>query len=116
VKLFGHQRPVRDAQGQITGMIDSPAKAITRHTCGGMFGVDASRKLIVSLEAGDLVCLRPAGTRRVYRVEASDLFHWLLRTEANRVTLEKARERKAKKAERLAAQRQIRAEKKLFRK
>ena len=116
MKLFGHQRPIRDAAGEITAMCDSPAKAVTHNVCGGRFGADADRHLVVSLEAGDLVCVRPAGTRRVYRIEAKDLFFLLLRNEATRLTLERARDAKAKRATRLAAQRQARAEKRLFRK
>lgn len=114
MKEFGHKRPVRNAAGEIERLIDCPARAVTHEVCGGQFGSDSERKLIVSLEAGDLVCVRPQRTKRVYRVSAKDLFHWLLRSEANRVNLEKARDRKAKKAERLARARQERAEKKLF--
>lgn len=114
MKTFGHQRPVRDKHGEISGLIDCPARARTRDVCGALFGTDKDRRLIVSLEAGDLVCVRPERTTRVYRVAAKDLFHWLLRSEANRVNLERARDRKAKKAERLARQRQERAEKRLF--
>lgn len=114
MRQFGHQRPVRDGKGEIVEMTDSPVCAVTKETLGGAFLADSDRKLVVSLEAGDLVCVRPSQTRRVYRVTAKDLFHWLLRNEANRLTLEKARDRKTKKAERLARQRQERAERRLF--
>lgn len=114
MKQFGHQRPVRNAQGEIDRLIDCPARAVTRSECGFGFGPDSRRKLVISLEMGDLVCVRPLRTARVYRIAAKDLFHYLLRIEANRLTLEKARDRKAKKAERLARARQERAEKRLF--
>lgn len=116
MKQFGHQRPMRNGSGEIESMVDSPARAVTRNALGGRFLADSKRRLIVSLEAGDLVCLRPTGTRRLYRIEAKDLFFHLMRCEANRVTLEKARDKKSKKAERRARQRQERAEKRLFQK
>jgi hypothetical protein len=116
VKSFGHKRPVRDELGEITGMMDCPAVARTVDVCGAHFGPDSERRLIVSLEAGDLVCVRPERTKRVYRVVAKDLFFWLLRAEANRVNLERARDVKARRAERLARARQERAERKLFNK
>jgi hypothetical protein len=105
---------VRDDKGEIVGMEDSPVRAVTREACGGQFGADSERRLIVSLEAGDLVCVRPAQTRRLYRIQAKDLFHYLLRCEANRMQLERARDKKTRKAERLAKQRQERAERRLF--
>lgn len=116
MKTFGHKRPRRDAQGNITALVDCPAQAVTREACGGSFGADSKRRLVVSLEAGDLVCVRPQRTNRVYRVAAKDLFHWLLRSEANLLALARARDMKAKRAARLARQRQERAEKRLVEK
>lgn len=116
MKQFGHERPLRKSDGEIERMVDSPARAVTRDVLGAAFGLDKARRLVVSLERGDLVCLRPSGTRRVYRCEAKDLFHWLLRCEANRLTLERARDKKQRKAQRLANERQSRAEKRLFHK
>lgn len=113
MKEFGHKRPRRNNQGEIIDLIDCPACAVTRNPCGFGFGPDSKRKLVVSLEAGDLVVLRPQRTARPYRIEARDLFRYLLHLEANRLNLERARDRKAKKAARLAAQRQARAEKRL---
>jgi hypothetical protein len=102
VKEFGHKRPVRDGAGQIAGMVDCPAQARTKDMCGSRFGPDSERRLVVSLEAGDLVCVRPERTKREYKVVAKDLFFWLLRAEANRLNLERARDVKSRKAERLA--------------
>lgn len=116
MKTFGHKRAKRDESGEIVAMVDCPAQAVTREACGGSFGADSKRRLVVSLEAGDLVCVRPQRTKRVYRVAAKDLFHWLLRSEANLLALARARDVKARRAERLARQRQDRAEKRLFEK
>lgn len=113
MKQFGHQRPVRSVAGEIVSMIDSPARARTRQPFNAPTQRD-SRHIVVSLEAGDLIVLRLSGTRKVWRISANDLLWILMRLEANRVTLERARERKAKKAERLASERQARAERKLF--
>lgn len=114
MRTFGHKRPVRDTSGEITAMADCPGRAVTKDVCGAAFGTDKDRRLIVSLEEGDLVCIRLSQTRRVHKIAAKDLFHYVLRCEANRVNLERARDRKAKKAERLARARQERAERRLF--
>lgn len=116
MKQFGHKRPSRSEAGEIVELIDCPAKAVTHNPAGFGFGPDSKRKLVVSLEAGDLVVVRPLRTARTYRIEARDLFRYLLQLEANRLNLERARDIKARKAERLAAQRQARAEKRLFKK
>lgn len=116
MKTFGHQRLVRDAVGNVVDLADSPARAVTKDVCGSRFGADSERKLVVSLEAGDLITIRLQGTRRLYRAEAKDVLLWMIKSYANRLALERARDRKAKKAERLAARRQHRAEKRLFKK
>lgn len=115
MKTFGHKRPVRNGQGEIVEFKDSPAQAITHEALGPFFLRDKDHKLIVSLEAGDLICCRPSGTRRVQRITARDLYRYLLHLEANRLTLEKARDRKARKAQHLADLRMKRAEKRLVR-
>lgn len=95
-------------------LIDSPARAVTRNECGGNFGGDSERRLVVSLDAGDLITVRPLGTRRTYRIEARDLFFHLLRIEANKVLLEKARERKAVRMARRQREQIRRTELRLF--
>jgi len=57
--------------------------------------------------------LRPLGTRRPERIAVLDVYRLALRCRVNLLVLEKARARKAAKAERLASQRQARAEKRL---
>lgn len=114
MKQFGHQRPERNEAGEIVGFKPSPARAITFAGLSCFHGPDRGRKLVVSLEPGDLITIRPAGTRRTHQISAFDVYAFMLRSEANRLTLERARARKAKRAARLAAQRQLRAERKLF--
>jgi len=115
MKTFGHKRPVRDSAGAIIEMRDSPACAITRDALNGAFGSDRGKRLIVSLEASDIISMRLSRTRRVLRIKASDLWHYLNRCQVNREQLERARAKKERKATRLAAARQARAEKRLFR-
>lgn len=114
MKLFGHLRRHCDEAGNLIELFPSPARAITRDSLPAGFGSDRGRRLIVSLEAGDLIVIRPAGTRRRYSAPAVNVLAWMLRTAANSATLERARNRKAAKARRLASQRQDRAERRLF--
>lgn len=114
MKLFGHERHTHDEAGTVIESIPSPARAITRSTLPPYFGTDRGRRLIVSLEAGDLIVIRPAGTRRRYSATAESVLSWMLRTQANAASLAKARDRKARKAQRLASARQTRAERRLF--
>jgi hypothetical protein len=90
--------------------------AVTRSALGFNHGPDRGRCVVVSLLDGDLIEFRPYGTQRRYQVRAIDCYEWVLRSRANAATLERARAKKARKAERLAQQRQARAEKRLFRK
>lgn len=115
MKSFGHTRPVRDPAGIITGSKPSPVKARTLANLGPSFGADRKHRLIVTLDAGDVVTLRPEKTARSVSITATDLYRHMLRCLANSATLAKARERKARKAQRLAALRQQRAETRLFR-
>lgn len=115
MKSFGHQRPVRNDDGEIVGSKLSPVKARTLEALGHNYGSDHDKRLIVSLDAADLITLRPERTARPVSITARDLYAHLLRLEAGRLTLAKAREAKARRASHLAAQRQARAERRLLR-
>jgi len=82
MRTFGHQRPVRDGRGTIVRTIPSPVCAITRNELGGQFGRDRKRRVIFTLEAADVVAMRPAGTTRTLRVEARDMYRWALQAAA----------------------------------
>lgn len=96
-------------------------KPVTRKTnakLNGEFGPDREKAIVIRMIPGtdtvpDTLELRPERTRRVERVALLDVYRFALRCRVGRELLEKARERKAKKAERLASQRQQRAEAKL---
>ena len=113
MKSFGHTRPVRNPAGEIIETKPSPARAVTRDSLDGSFGADRGRKLIVSLEAGDIIAIRPARTQRTFQAKAADVFRWLIQCRANVARLEKARAAKERKAERRASERVTRADRKL---
>jgi len=54
------------------------------------------------------------GTRRAETIAVVDVYRYALRCRVNRTVLEKAREKKSRKAARLASLRVARAERKLF--
>lgn len=113
MRTFGHTRPVRDDAGNVIEQIPSPVQAITRASLDGSFGVDRNRRLVVSLTDGDLITIRPAGTRRSYSARACDVLRFIIQGQARSRQLERARIAKERKAVRLAAERQRRAERKL---
>ncbi len=115
MKTFGHLRHTRNASGEIIASKLSPARAKTIGELGGNYGPDRGRQLVVSLDAGDLVTVRPAGTTRSLSMLAVDLYALLLRYEAGRGHLAKARAAKEKRAVRLAQRRQEAAERRLTR-
>ena len=58
------------------------------------------RKLVVALEKGDLITLREQRRRTRHTARLFDVYLWLLRCEADKVRMEKLRERKHQKAAR----------------
>jgi hypothetical protein len=73
------------------------------------------RKLVVALENGDLITIRELGRRTKHTARLYDVLWWMLRCEADKVRMEKLRERKAHKAARLAERRRRVAERRPFR-
>ena len=113
---FGNKIPVRNDAGEIVTLRASEVIRQTVHAfCS--YGVDKDRKLVVSLRDGDIIAVRPAkcSKARELSITAQDLWAYLVRCNANKITLAKARDIKERKAIRLAAQRQQRAEKRLTR-
>ena len=58
------------------------------------------RKLVVALEKGDLITIRELGRRTKHTARLYDVLWWMLRCEADKVRMEKLRERKHHKAAR----------------
>lgn len=103
-----HLVPVLGPDGQPeTRPVASEVLRVTREVLGGHFGLDRNRKLVVGLRNGDLLSLRPQGTRQEVQVPLADVYAWALRSRALNAQLKKARERKAildqKRAERRQA-------------
>jgi hypothetical protein len=99
-------------------LLRKPIARRTQKALDGSFGPDRGRAIVVKLIPGndstdDLVELRPHGTRRAETIAVLDVYRYALRCRVGREQLEKARDRKAKKAERLARERLDRAERKL---
>ncbi len=100
MKTFSHVRPVRDDAGNIVSQKPAPCSRVTFNPLGGQFGSDKRKRLVVTLIAGDVIQIRPEKTRRVVSMLAADVYRIMLRNEANKGTLEKARLAKIKKQER----------------
>ncbi len=120
MKTFSHKRPIRDETGEVVTYKPAP---VSRVTCtkehgflSGLHGVDKSRPLLVTLADGDIIQFRPARTQRTKTARAINIYECILRSEATQVQMAELRERKERKQQRLADQRQARAERKLFKK
>lgn len=82
--------------------LKSPVSRRTNSALDGSFGKDRNRQLAITLIPGtdtvaDLIELRPYGTRQRVTIAACDVYRLALRAEANRRTLERARDTKARK-------------------
>ena len=100
--------------------LTKPVSRVTPGKLDGTFGPDRNKRVVITLIPGDgenrpdMLELRPERTRRPEQVAVIDCYRFALRCRVNRQVLEKARERKSRKAARLAALRVQRAEKRLF--
>src|SRR6266542_3784777 len=115
----GERRRLRQRHGetQTDGSRDmTPLTKTVRRLTVDKYGYGRNRrKLVVALEKGDLITLREQGRRTRHTARLFDVYWWLLRCEADKTRMEKLRERKARKAARLAERRQRTAERRLFR-
>lgn len=80
--------------------LEKPIHRVTRGALDRTHGPDSGRKLVITLEIGDLIVLRPYGTRRPEKLDAFDAYQYALKRRVNCERLEKAREKKAKLASR----------------
>jgi hypothetical protein len=82
--------------------LDKPSRSVTRLTADaldGTHGKDRGRRLVCTMEFGDLLVLRPHGTRRSKTLRLADLYVYAIKCEANKSKMEKLRERLKKKQE-----------------
>lgn len=84
-------------------------------TLDGSFGPDRDKRIVITLHPDGRIELRPERTRRSETLHVLDAYRFAMRCRVNRSVLEKARLAKERRAIRLAAQRQDRAEKRLLR-
>jgi len=113
-KATGKLVPVFDAGSQpVTRIVSNEVVRVTRDILGGSFGPDRNRKLVVKLAAGDVLVLWPQGTRQKVSIEISQVYRQALQYKAQVAMLEKARKRKAQKAEQRASRKVAYHDKKL---
>lgn len=95
-------------------MLTTLTKTIRRVTVDTYGYGKNTRKLVAALEKGDLITIYEHRRRTKFTVRIVDVYWWLLRCQADKIRMERLRRRKSAKATRLAAQRQRRAERRLF--
>ena len=77
----------------------TPLNKTVRRVTIGEYGYGRNRrKLVVALEKGDLITLLEQGCRTRHTARLSDIYWWMLRCEADKIRMEKLRERKHHKA------------------
>lgn len=94
MRTFGHLRP-----GE-SGFVPSPVRVKTQGRLGPQYGPDRDKRLVMTAHGNDLIGLRPQHTRRELFVGVFDVYAMLVRRQAQKEQLEKARARKARKASR----------------
>lgn len=113
-KSTGKIKARLDAGGSpVREVVETCVWRITRKTLGGNFGVDRNRRLVVGLVSPDQIAFRPQGTRQIVRINIVDAYRDALRNKANLANLERARKRKAAKAEQRQRQAIARADRRI---
>lgn len=88
-------------------------RRLTRETYGHSH---KKRKLVVTLEPVDLITINEYGCRSRHSARVWDIYQWMLRSAAQKAYMEKLRDKKQRKAERLARAQLDAAEKRFRRK
>lgn len=102
IRIDGKLRPKLGIDGQ-PETVSRPRNTwrVTKDTLGDLgrdFGVDGKRKLAVGLLAGDILALRPYGTRQEVQVSLANVYRYALRRKAALELLHTASEAKQRKA------------------
>jgi len=98
--------PKLDAQGQPeTKLVANEVTRVTRDGLPGHFCRDKHRRLVVRLCDGDVLELRPQGTRQRVSATLFDIYGWMLRSIADKKRMEVLRKRKDDLAHRRALRR-----------
>ncbi len=77
--------------------LESSVMRRTLRELGGAHGQFKGRRLIITLERGDVITIRPEGTRRTETLSLFDVYEMAVVGRANREHREKALHKKLKK-------------------
>lgn len=76
----------------------NPTTRVTDNVYRGRYHADAGgRKLVISLLPGDMLCLRPSGTRRAEYIRISDVYDIALRSRVLSERMQKINHKKRSK-------------------
>jgi hypothetical protein len=92
--------------------LEKPIHRVTRGALTDFWGPDGGKRLVASLEVGDLLVLRPHGTRRPETVSLFDVYRYAFMARVNAGRLDKARAKKKAIAERKERRRLLRSTRK----
>jgi hypothetical protein len=81
-------------------IVERVTSSIVRRVTRDEYGHNSryTRKLVVVLHPRDLITIYPKGTRQKYSANIWDIYQWMVRGSVLKKQLEKARDRKLKKA------------------
>jgi len=113
-RVAGRFVVVTDDNGPVTKTVSSEVRRVTKKPLDGSFCRHRGRKLVVRLASGDLLSLKPKGTRKVMTAQLSDVYRWMIQCAADKIRMEKLRNRKVAKQARLERMRIKAAENRLF--
>ena len=106
VEMLGGKRrlvPKRNPDGMPeTRTVANEVTRVTRNALNGHFCRDSGRKLVVRLRDGDILELRPQGTRHADTALLQDIYSWMQRSKADNARMARLRSRKVLLAERRA--------------
>jgi len=98
MRRFGYLVPIKDKDNNIVSHKEKVVSLVTKGVLDGTFGKDKDKPLVVSLKSGDLIEFRPLHTQQRYHISVFDVFRMAIRRKAQAEFLEKARNKKEKKA------------------
>lgn len=90
--------PVLEDGVPLTKLVANEPVRVTRGTLPGHFGRDKNRRLVAAFRDGDLLELKPHGTRQRLTATLFDIYHWMQRCRADSARMERLTKRKASRA------------------
>lgn len=80
--------------------LTKPVRRLTRGALDAHHGSDRDRRLVASLEPGDLLVLKPYKTRRAEIISLFDVYTFAVKSRVMKTHMEKLRARKGELADR----------------